>query len=471
MMTSFFKTTACAALFLILLFTSGQGFSYAAGAQDDLQKAEQLSKEMLYEEAVKILNNFIRANAAGPGQKTKVAGAYYLLARIYFDVDETDPQVKQNLTKVFEYDRGFTKNEINAVFRKLVEGVRSKTKATVVQKIGKKRLKVEIGEGASGSPGSGSYAYPKGKRIRYKYSAKKGSANLKVQLDGKTVPGTGTLTMNDNHTLTVTTAKQASVTVQSNPEGAAIFVDGMDSTQMTNYTFDLSRAGTHEFLLRKVGYKEYKASINAEFDKTKTLSQDLEKGLHEDFYAGAESSILWQWQDNPAGKWVTANGQYSTTARLNNWMYSIYNFNFASSKYYILHVKMKRTVGRGDRSNGIALITGTDPGVVNGYLFNYSANGYVSFWRMTNYNIDTASGGIKALGNWGKSSTVKKGLGSDNSIKIVRQANTYTYFLNNIKTFSFTDSAHNPGYIMIGGDCGGQDTQLFFDYVYLEAGN
>ncbi|MCK5056958.1 MAG: PEGA domain-containing protein [Candidatus Aminicenantes bacterium] len=470
MMTSFFKTTACAALFSILLFTSGQGFSYAAVAQDELQKAEQLSKDMLYEEAVNILNNFIRANAANPDQKTKVAGAYYLLARIYFDVDEMDPQVKQNLTKVFEYDRNFTKNEINAVFRKLVEGVRSKTKGTVVQKIGKKRLKVKIGEGVSGSPRTGSYTYPKGKKIRYSYTAKEGSANPGVQLDGKTVPDKGTLTMNVNHTLTVTMAKQAAVTVNSNPEGATIYVDGMDSTQMTNFTFNLPTAGIHEFLLRKIGYKEYATTINAEFDKTKTLSQDLEKGLHEDFNAGAESSILWQWQDNPAGKWVITNGQYTATARLNNWNYSIYNFNFASSKY-TLHIKMKRTVGRGDRSNGIALITGANPGVVNGYLFNYTTNGFVSFWRMTNYNIDTASGGIKALGDWGKSSTVNPGLGRDNSIKIVRQANTYTYFLNNIKTFSFTDKAHNPGYIMIGGDCGGQDTQLFFDYVYLEAGN
>jgi len=470
MMTSFFKTTACAALFFILLFISGQGFGYAASSQDELQQAEQLSNDMMYEEAVKILNNFIKTNAANPGQKTKVAEAYYLLARIYFDVDETDPLVRQNLKKAFEYDRNFTKNEINAAFRKLVEEVRGKAKATVVQKISKKRLKVEIGEGVSGSPRGGSHTYPKGKKVRYSYTAKEGSANLGVQLDGKTVPDKGTLTMNVNHTLTVTTAKQAAVTVQSNPEGAAIYVDGMDSTQMTNFTFTLPRDGMHDFSLRKVGYKEYKASINAEFDKTKVINGNLEKGLHEDFYAGAESSILWQWQSNPAGNWVIANGQYTSTARLNNWNYSIYNFNFASSKY-TLHIKMKRTVGRGDRSNGIALITGTNPAVMNGYLFNYSANGKCSFWRMTNYNIDTASGGIKALGDWGKSSTVNPGLGSDNSIKIVRQGNTYTYYLNNIKTYTITDKAHNPCYIMIGGDCGGQDTQLFFDFVYLEAGN
>ena len=109
MMTSFFKTTACTVLFLILLITSAPGLNYAAAAQDELQQAEQLSNDMMYEEAVKILNDFIQANAADLGQKTKVAGAYYLLARIYFDVDETDPQVKQNLKKTFEYDRNFTK--------------------------------------------------------------------------------------------------------------------------------------------------------------------------------------------------------------------------------------------------------------------------------------------------------------------------------------------------------------------------
>lgn len=472
MMKSFLRITTYGALFFILFLISGPGFNQAAAAEDELQKAERLTNEMLYEEAVQVLNNFIQANAADAGQKTRVAKAYYLLARIYFDVDDTDPQVKQNLAKVFEYDKNFNTKEINAAFKKLVEGVRGKapqpTPAPIVEK---RNLTVEMGADITGSPGAGSHSYEKGKKVQFSYKAKSDTAKITVKLDGKTAPAKGYVTMYKDRTLTAAIAKarKVEVVVNSNPTGAAVYVGGMDSGQVTNHTLSFPKDGPHDFLLRKVGYKEFATTINADFNNPKTLEANLERGLSEDFNVGASTSILWRWKPNPTSKWANTNGRYVLTAKCNRWNYVIYDHNFAAPKY-TLRVKMKRSAGRDDISNSIALITGTNPSAVRGYLFNYSCEGKLSFWRMNDYNIETGAGGIKEIGPWAKVKSVRTGLGSDNSIKIQRNGKTYTYYMNNIRMWSFDETAYNPGYIMIGGDCLGVDTQLSIDYVYLDVG-
>lgn len=472
MSKSFLKIAAYGALFLILFLMSGPGFNRAEAAEDELQKAERLTDEMLYEEAVKVLNNFIQSNAADAGQKTRVAKAYYLLARIYFDVDDNDPQVKKNLAKVFEYDRNFNTKEINAAFKKLVEEVRGgapqPTPAPVVEE---RTLTVEMGPGIGGTPGAGSHTYAKGKNVQFDYKAERGSDKITVELDGKSVPDRGYVTMYKDRTLTVTTAaeKKAEVVVNSNPTGAAIYVGGMDSSQTTNSTLNLPKDGPHDFLLRKIGYKEFATTINADFNRPKTIDAHLMRGLNEDFNVGAASSILWKWKSHPAAKWVITNGQYASTAACSRWNYITYDHNFVAPRY-TLRVKMKRSAGRGDVSNSIALITGSNPAAVRGYLFNYSCEGKLSFWRMNDYNIETGAGGIKEIGPWAKVKSIKTGLGGENAIKIQKNGNTYTYYMNNIKMWSFTDTAYNPGYIMIGGDCLGQNTQISVDYVYLNVG-
>lgn len=466
MIPSFLKRTAVVTLFFSLCFMTGANLIQGSSGEDQLQKAERLSKEMLYEEAIKILNDFIQSNAADPGKKTEVAKAYYLLARIYFDVDEKDPQIKENLGKTFEYDPGFSTEEINVAFKKIVEEVKAGGEVKVVSKF---KLTVDIAAGASGSPDKGTYTYVKGKRVRYNYNAERGAANLKVLLDGKSVRNRGTITMDENHTLTVTTTRIATVIVNSYPDGANIYVDGTDTGHKTSHTFIYTSEDLHTYLLRKVGYKDYQTPVKAELAQTITVNKDLEKGLRETFDRGAASSILWQWQPNPACKWTLVNGGYTSTARNVFWNYIIYNHNFASSKF-TLTVKMKRTVGKKKTANGVALITGTNPKAISGYFFNYSAGGDVCIWNVSNWNIDTVQGRFLVIGPWVSFPAVNKDLGSYNTFKIQRDGNKYTYYLNNSKIYTFPDSTHNPSYIFIGGECGGQTTQLFVDYVYLDVG-
>ncbi len=135
MMNSFLRKTACITLVFFIWFMVAPDFIFAAGAADDLAKAEEMIKEMQYENAVNLINNYILSNQDTAGNASQVAKAHYLLAKIYYDIDEYDPRVKENLTKVFEYDENFTTGESSAGFSQLVEEARvqGKKKSTPVK--------------------------------------------------------------------------------------------------------------------------------------------------------------------------------------------------------------------------------------------------------------------------------------------------------------------------------------------------
>ncbi len=65
-------------------------------------------------------------------------------------------------------------------------------------------LTVETGTGVTGNPAAGKHSYKKGKEIAYNFTCTDGYKNLTVLLDGKTSTGSGTIIMDQAHTLKVT---------------------------------------------------------------------------------------------------------------------------------------------------------------------------------------------------------------------------------------------------------------------------
>ena len=56
-------------------------------------------------------------------------------------------------------------------------------------------------------------------------------------------------------------------------------------------------------------------------------------------------------------------------------------------------------------------------------------------------------------------------------MKIVRDGNNYTFYINDQLMNSFSDAMFDPKYIFIGGLARKVMTKLEFDYVYLDIGN
>jgi len=114
-------------LFFFIFFIGTADLSLAKAQEEDdvLTKARRLYQEGDYEGSIKLLSDFIEKLKAMVEQKKNVAEAFYLLAKIYFEVGD-DTKVDENLGKVFETYPTFKKEETNFGFRDRVEKAREK---------------------------------------------------------------------------------------------------------------------------------------------------------------------------------------------------------------------------------------------------------------------------------------------------------------------------------------------------------
>jgi hypothetical protein len=119
------RRAAILTLFFFAFFTFAADLAMARPQEDDLTKAKRLYQEGDYEGSIKLLSGFIDKLKAMVEQKKNVAEAFYLLAKIYFEVGD-DAKVEENLGKVFTTYPSFTKkDEANFGFKERVDKARA----------------------------------------------------------------------------------------------------------------------------------------------------------------------------------------------------------------------------------------------------------------------------------------------------------------------------------------------------------
>lgn len=119
------RSVSLVTLFFFIFFIGTADFSFAQKEEDALTKARKLYQEGDYEGSIKLLSDFIQKLKAMVEQKKNVAEAFYLLAKIYFEVGD-DTRVEENLQKVFETFPTFKAEETNFAFKERVEKARGK---------------------------------------------------------------------------------------------------------------------------------------------------------------------------------------------------------------------------------------------------------------------------------------------------------------------------------------------------------
>jgi len=119
----FLKGAGMVTLFLFLFFTFSADLAAAKKEEDALLKARRLYQDGDYEGSIKLLSDFVTKLRAMVEQKKNVAEAFYLLAKIYYEVGD-DTKVNENLTKCFETFPAFTMEEPNLGFKDRVNTVR-----------------------------------------------------------------------------------------------------------------------------------------------------------------------------------------------------------------------------------------------------------------------------------------------------------------------------------------------------------
>jgi sugar lactone lactonase YvrE len=132
-------------------------------------------------------------------------------------------------------------------------------------------LIVTVGDGIDGTPTSGSYTYKKGTTVNYNYTTP-GGTDLVVLIDGNQASASGTITMDNNHSLTASTTR---LHLESKPSGANVFVDNQDRGVITPCDLYIA-PGSHEIKLVKDKAGEAKATFtfenNQSYSKTATLA-------------------------------------------------------------------------------------------------------------------------------------------------------------------------------------------------------
>ena len=119
----YLKGTVLVTLFFFVFFIFAVDFVSAQQEEDALLKARKLYQQGDYEGSIKLLGDFIGKLRAMVEQKKNVAEAFYLLAKIYYEVGD-DGKVDENLTKCFETFPAFKTEETNLGFKSRVDQIK-----------------------------------------------------------------------------------------------------------------------------------------------------------------------------------------------------------------------------------------------------------------------------------------------------------------------------------------------------------
>jgi hypothetical protein len=325
-------------------------------------------------------------------------------------------------------------------------------------------LTVSRGEHVSGTPNSGSYTYSRGSNVAYSYAPASGYSNLEVKLDNVMVADSGTINMDNNHTLTAT-LYGANLQVNSTPAGAKIYLDNVDSGQVTPYTFTFPTAVTKAVHLRySCGFKEYATTVSVALGQTKTVNNTATPGISETFKIPASPC----WHPYVPSRWTSVYELYKYSGTASQWDANVYYYSFVGD--YSVSVHMNRQSGKNTGANDIFLGTGTSMTNASGYAIQYSCDGRYSVYRNANYNFITGSGGSTALRSWTSTPTIVQGLNKFNTIKIVKSGSNYSYYINGTLVTTFSDATYNPTYVALLFYDGGTLTKMQYNNVILTMG-
>jgi hypothetical protein len=117
------KVVGVLTLFFFMFFVLSADLISAQQEDDALLKARRLYQSGDYEGSIKLLGDFITKLRAMVEQKKNVAEAFYLLAKIYYEVGD-DTKVDENLRKCFETFPSFTMEESNLGLKSRMDKVR-----------------------------------------------------------------------------------------------------------------------------------------------------------------------------------------------------------------------------------------------------------------------------------------------------------------------------------------------------------
>jgi hypothetical protein len=138
-------------------------------------------------------------------------------------------------------------------------------------------LTVTVGEGVTGTPAMGTYNYEAGATVDYGFALAEGYYDLNILLDGSVIDSSGTITMDNDHTLAVTATagkklRDAWVLAEAYNDGSSFTVNAVFSGGYASGTVTDSQggSGTFTFVGSTVTFNLVFPSVTYEYSGTFT---------------------------------------------------------------------------------------------------------------------------------------------------------------------------------------------------------
>lgn len=247
-----------------------------------------------------------------------------------------------------------------------------------------------------------------------------------------------------------TIARLGELRVSSTPEGATIWIDGVNKGK-TNKTIDLPN-GDHELRLTLDRYQDWEDVVNIKTNERTTVNVTLEPGsFEEDFDSGKAQ----YWKSDPYGDWVVENGIYKVKKGGRFRHYSYYDLGKFSNKW-TYEIEANRGVGSHGMAHGPAF--GGSDDFKSFYYFDIDSGDQAwSIWRVSN-NV------AYLIRNWADSNAIKQE--GWNTLKIVANGNAFTFYANgkNLGTVNIS-GVPSKGKIGVIAWTGSDVDQVWFDNI------
>ncbi|MBD3286075.1 SUMF1/EgtB/PvdO family nonheme iron enzyme [candidate division WOR-3 bacterium] len=160
-------------------------------------------------------------------------------------------------------------------------------------------------------------------------SVPKGEELIVRLAKGEYLDWTDTVTIEDSDTLLIDKRFSANLCVTSDPQGAEIWLDSVNTGQITNYTLTDILVGSHDLRLVKDGYDDWENKVIVGLSKVDTVQAELQTHI---------TQI--EWIHVPAGTFMMGSPPWDEDAYENEMpQHSVYLDGYYISKYEITNAQ------------------------------------------------------------------------------------------------------------------------------------
>jgi serine/threonine protein kinase len=103
-------------------------------------------------------------------------------------------------------------------------------------------------------------------------------------------------------------------------------------------------------------------------------------------------------------------------------------------------------------------------GAYSGYLFQVNSQGQYKIWRSNNFNFGNDT---QVLQDWTTSSALKTGYNVKNTLQVIMNGNTMSFYANGVYLTQVQDSTYTSGFVALGAFSSGDNTEVVYSNIKI----